>query len=95
MGEGERGGARSVLPLLPEGQSPNALSLFLSTTSMGEGRGWVLDATLMVIRSIDGDPDRPQSVQRAEYFKKDFLRLRTEHAHQAAASGRSALAAQR
>ena len=38
MGEGERGGARSVLPLVPEGPAPNALSLFLSTT-LGEGGG--------------------------------------------------------
>ena len=38
VGEGERGGARSVLPLVPEGPAPNALSLFLSTT-LGEGGG--------------------------------------------------------
>ena len=37
-GEGERGGARSWLPLVPEGPAPNALSLFLSTT-LGEGGG--------------------------------------------------------
>ena len=38
VGEGERGGARSVLSLVPEGPAPNALSLFLSTT-LGEGGG--------------------------------------------------------